>query len=115
MAFGSGAPFDVAIIGGMTVTSVHAIVARRLAEECFHFMSTYATQKSYQLMPGSSCLTQDTGRPVSSRNASPFLAAVTSELRKLSACADWRKGSVHGGASPVFHRTFAWAAFTRPA
>src|SRR5262245_28108133 len=30
MAFGSGAPFDVAIIGGMTVTSVHAIVARRL-------------------------------------------------------------------------------------
>ena len=104
MAFGSGAALVVAIIGGITVTSVHAIVARRFAAECFHFMSTYAMQKSYQLML-LSCLPQETGRPVSMRNASPFLAAVTSALRKLSAWAEFRNGSFHGGASPVFHRT----------
>jgi hypothetical protein len=40
MALGSGAPLDVASIGGMTVTSAQAIVACRFAAECFHFMST---------------------------------------------------------------------------
>jgi hypothetical protein len=84
ICLGSGAPLAVASIGGMTVTSVQAIVARRFAAECFHFMSTYETQKSYQLVV-LSCLPHDTGRPVSRRNASPLLAADMRALRKLSA------------------------------
>src|SRR5690349_4733715 len=40
IALSSGLPLLVPIIAGMTVTSAHAMLARRFAAECFHFMST---------------------------------------------------------------------------
>jgi hypothetical protein len=67
---------------------------RYLAEACFHFISTYAQANSYQLVSAFT-RSQITGLPVTRLNASPFRAAVSSALRKLSAWATVRKPSFH--------------------
>jgi hypothetical protein len=67
---------------------------RYFAEACFHFISTYAQAKSYQVV-SAFFLFQAVGLPVARLNASPFRAAVSRALRKLSACAVVRKPSLH--------------------
>ena len=57
---------------------------RYFAEACFHFRSAYAHANSYQPVALFS-RSQVTGLPLATLNASPFRAAVSSELRKLSA------------------------------
>jgi hypothetical protein len=57
---------------------------RYFAEACFHFRSAYAQANSYQLV-FAFVRSQVTGLPVATLNASPFRAAVSSALRKLSA------------------------------
>jgi len=76
---------------------------RYLAEACFHFMSTKAQANSYQVIWAFS-RSQAVGRPVARLNASPFRAAVSRALRKLSACAALRKPSFRSLA-PTFQRT----------
>ena len=76
---------------------------RYFAEACFHFMSAYAQANSYQLV-SAFARSHAIGLPVPRLNASPFRAAVSRALRKLSAWATVRKPSFHS-LPPTFHRT----------
>jgi hypothetical protein len=76
---------------------------RYLADACFHFMSTYWQANWYQVVPVL-LRSQVVGLPVVRLNASPLLAAISKELRKLSACAAVRKPS-RQSLPPTFQRT----------
>jgi len=90
-------------MAGVAAVSARAMSFRYLADACFHFTSAYAQANSYQ----PACVfarSQATGLPVATLNASPFRAAVSSELRKLSAWATVRNGSFHN-LPATFYRT----------
>jgi len=89
---------------GVAAVSARAMSLRYLAEACFHFMSTYKQANSYQVV-SAFVRSQVTGLPVARLKISPFRAAVSSALRKLSACAAVRKPS-RQSLPPTFHR--AW-------
>ncbi|WP_329240295.1 hypothetical protein OG417_39985 [Actinoallomurus sp. NBC_01490] len=90
-------------IAGVACVSAYAMSCRYFADAVFHFMSTYAHAKAYQVMSFSTRC-QETGRPVRRLNASPFFAAGRSSARKLSACARRRKDFLHH-LGPTFQRT----------
>jgi hypothetical protein len=103
MLASSGRPRAPASIAGVAAVNARAMSLRYLAEACFHFMSTWAQANSYQ--PVSALVrSQAIGLPVARLNASPFRAAVSRALRKLSACAAVRNASCycgHAKSSPI--------------
>src|SRR5215468_5172663 len=112
MLASSGRPrAPASMAGGVAAVSARAMSLQYLAEACFHFMSAYEQANSYQVV-AAFVRSQTVGPPVARLKASPFRAAVSSALRKLSACAEVQKPSLQS-LPPTFHRTW-WVVVVLP-